>query len=339
MLLALTYMYNPYRPWLKKVSQLAKEDYLSNLRENTTFGCKTFLARKADILVLGDSHAFAGIDFNTLANGLKTESLSACPVGAFYIETFPLIQNLIEKNEGQTHYVPKVIILGTSPRQFIDDKLKYFFFGVQRDYLEQQFTIRDFLKGIKKTGLQFEELTTDKTFVTQNKNLAFHGPKIEGMTPQSASNYIETFPGKGTEYWRDFIEHSKFTDGIQEKIQKVCVFVKKKHIALFVVDIPESPFLEKMEAPTIRKKYLEILNQFSSCAKIVVEPPSYYGIDDRHFFNRYLDEKFDYNTVKDLKHVESKDYDLDHMNLVGAHRFTKKFSAILEPEISVILNK
>ena len=96
-----------------------------------------------------------------------------------------------------------------------------------------------------------------------------------------------------------------------------------------MVRIPESPTLEGMYPDSVRQHYREALQQFRRCATVLDLPGSDWPLDSRHFMNRTLDPNYAYASVRagtrlefDVKTRPNYEYDLDHLNVVGAVRFT-----------------
>ena len=317
----------------RKVATLSSEDYLANLRESTEFGCRTFLDRRADILFVGDSHSYAGFDFDSMATRLGTDSISACVLGGFYLESFPLIVEAMRRRD----YFPKVIVLGASPRQFVEGRDKADALAVHKFYLEHRYTLRDFVQDVAEGRLGRATVALDKSYAGQIASLADLQEHLTGLTEADAVRYIELNPNKAYRDWMAWTAFAKFTPDVSTKIDAMCRLVAANHALLYVVDIPESPFLRsRIYSDAVRQGYASVLARFAGCATTVIsEPADYYGLTDRDFFDRSLNENFDVTRIERGEKLPpgapeaDTDYDLDHMNLIGAERFTAGVAAFL----------
>ena len=115
-------------------------------------------------------------------------------------------------------------------------------------------------------------------------------------------------------------------------------------VMLYVFATPESPYMQSLYTPEQNAQYLAYLGQFRGCAKVVlVDKTEAYGLGNRHFINRSMEDDFPYRFFDKDGALPTKDevdvianrnnlYDLDHLNLVGATRFTRelltRFSAV-----------
>ena len=145
-LIAGKWLNDPNRAFKRNVAALDVTDYLANLRERTEFGCRTFLDRRPDILLLGDSHTYSAYDFNALRIAWRTDSISTCALGGFYAESFFIIADYMRRNG----YFPKLLVLNTSPREFVDGRDKAAALSVHKGYLESPYTPREFLQDLVK---------------------------------------------------------------------------------------------------------------------------------------------------------------------------------------------
>jgi hypothetical protein len=309
------------------------DSYLASLRENTPFGVSTFLPRRPRILFIGDSHTYAAWVFNQVSRILNEPSISSAAMGGFYFET----NELLFKRFEHSLFFPKVIVLGTSLKQFSDSPIK-------TEQTAQHVSVITHVNGPWSIG-GARLLLTNVYKWRKTPDLARPGsleraqfetqaPKVEALSEIATEHLMQTSDSTDLASWLKFIGDVHFTSGVEEKIHAFCEVIKKRDIHLYVIAIPESPFLTKKYKAEDVARYHQILGQFKTCAKQVVDdPPESYGLGNRHFFNRPMADDFAYDLVNrevDLTKLpknpltNSQVFDADHMNLVGAYLFTSQ---------------
>lgn len=320
-------IYNPYR-----YGEITDSDYLSNLRDSSLFGCHSFLDMKPEWLIVGDSHSYAAWNYNELSKILDNTSISSCTVGGFYLETFNMILKLMDENQ----YYPKKLIYGASVRQFSYSEFKHKQQEVHEAYIEQKYTLKEFLFGIithLRTGKKKNILHT--THEEQISKYELHKSRIESITREEADLYIKSYPSGPYEKWRNKIKKHSFTKDLDNMIQDICKVVNEKDIELYVINIPISPRLERMYGEEIMKQYFDYINKFQACSsKIIIKTAEYYKIENSHYFNRSMDDQFPYEQIKANKEIIGETdqwdaYDLNHLNAIGAFLFTEKASSLI----------
>ena len=328
--------YDPDNKLRANLATLNTEDYLANLREKTEFGCRSFIQKRPDVLLIGDSHTYSAYDFNSLSVEIGTRSVSACALGGFYIESFFIIADYMSRQ----HYFPKVVVLNTSPREFVDGRDKKAALSTHKFYLDAPYTVRDFVQDLITGTLGRASIEIDQNYGGQLQDISDHRDRIAAINPVAASRYIAQNQNRSFVAWTAWTANVKFTRDIPQMAADICAIIKSKGAHLLVVDIPESPTLrETIYPPEFLDRYHGLLSYFSCAELIVTKPASYYGIDDRYFLNRLMRKDFSYDKIAlgEKLPIDSVgrdvDYDLDHMNLVGASRFTPKIAAILRPGI------
>ena len=92
-------------------SKIKTENYLASLKY-PQYGLNYFpyIDDNIDFLIIGDSHSYAGFNFNVLSDSLKTNNFAAILAGGLRIESMSQILRLITDNPNK---IPKNIIFGT----------------------------------------------------------------------------------------------------------------------------------------------------------------------------------------------------------------------------------
>jgi len=330
------WLYDPNRVFKRNVAAMAAEDYLADLRESTEFGCRTFVDRRPDILFLGDSHTYAGYDFNALSAIFETGSLSTCALGGFYLESFFIVADHMRRNG----YFPKFIVLNTSPREFVNGRDKNAALTVHKSYLDSPYTPREFIQDLIKGTLGRSALDADVRYTDELKVAMAQRKRLAAIDPAAAARYIAEYPNRDFRSWTTWAERVEFTARVRTVIEEICAVVRQNGAHLAVVDIPESPALrDTIYRSGFVAHYASILSHFSCADLVIADPASAYGIDDRYFFNRFMLADFPYDRISTGERIgpdpggRDIDYDLDHMNLVGAGRFTQRVGKSLQPVI------
>lgn len=299
-------------------------DYLANLREDSAFGCQTFADMAPAVLIVGDSHSYAGIDYNKLSSFFNGKTISACTLGGFCLETFPYLIAYMEQKE----VYPQVLVYAASITQFIERKNKQEQIEEHRRVLDEGIVLSfgesaTAVLNYIKTGVAY-----GKSYKQEKDELKKNEELIESLEPLEQRLY-EKVALSGAENilaWKNRAASLRFTPGAEDIIDAICVFVKRHAIILYVVHVPESPFLEHLYPQDKLAAYTALLNRFSSCsAGVLIESSGYYGLGNRHFVNRKIKTAYRYEQWALANFTPGdNDIDLDHMNIVGALKFTEK---------------
>lgn len=303
------------------ILKMPEADYLANLRDNTEFGIRSFTKRQADILFVGDSHTYAAIDFNQVYKSLKGKKISSAAMGGFY---FDGLEILLEKLDNDDYY-PKTMIYGASLRQFVDsfskaDQLRQHKKILHENKLDMLKGLKRFLKYVLKKNVY---LTNAKE---EQKRISFHTEKLSQLDEAKLTLGFAKIKNDSTEMWNKKLSKDQvFMKDYQKHIDHLCEFVQKHKISLYVVNIPESPYLESLYTKTDHEKYIQILHAFDQCAdKILTGGSSTYGLGNKHFVNREMSFGYEYDLWNKGEFDGDKlSFNLDHMNLIGAVVFTE----------------
>jgi hypothetical protein len=332
-LFAGTAYFSPARMLRTTVESLSTVDYLSNLHGRTEFGCRTFLEKRPDILFVGDSHTYSAFRFDVIGQALDAR-ISACALGGFYVESMPLIFDVMKAAD----FFPKVIVLGASPRQFIEGRDKQSAIETHKFYLSTKYTVRDFIQDLITGKLGQGVIEPGLSHAADERMVAGNRDRFARLNAASATAYIARNHNRAYDSWRMWVHNAAFTADLHQKIDRLCEVVRENHSALYVIDIPESPYLRtEIYSEDIRRGYQDILRYFSSCAqKVITEPAAYYDLDDRYFLNRNMLDDFDFDKIARGEKLggdnsgRDVDYDLDHMNIVGASLFSARITPMLQ---------
>lgn len=305
--------------------ELSDEEYLANLRENSELGPATFLERRARVLVIGDSHSYSGFDYAELARGLGVTSLSSCAMGGFYTDSIPLVTGLLRKSG----YAPAVIIYGFSSRQLFEGSNK----KAQLAQHARALTPKS-LPGLREAArnlwtwllLRLDRRRAMPSWPGRDDALfaANSGPVEalgQAMRDRAAAGGLQSTLST----WDQVIGAARIDAASQrDNLAALCAYVAETGAELYVVSLPESPVLEARYPQALRQQVRDTLAPLSGCARRVdLLPPEAYGIGNEHFLNRPMAYAYPYAkwTAPDCKPAAG-DFDPDHMNLVGARRFT-----------------
>ena len=329
------------------------QDYLARLRESTVPGCVSFGLRKPSLLVVGDSHSFAGINFNEMSSELGTEDIGACALAGMRMASWRMLIDRIERDKA----APKVIIYGASPLHYspgishYDEQL-----GQHQDVLRGRATDQvwriDFGAGPRWLLAYLSERLLHSPpeggEVQQRTALEKHTPRIEGLSEDRAQELTRTFKHHSRRLFETEVSAEAVTRNpdVDRMIDEVCEFVRSNNITLYVWTTPENPFTDSFYTPGQKALYHDYIERYRPCAKaIVYGKASDYGLGYRHYLNRKMLDDFPYryfdasqsmptlSTLEALPDLEQRNlYDTDHVNLVGATRLTRVLVPKLQTE-------
>jgi len=308
------------------VASRDSDDYLASLRESSVFGCSTLGVRHPDILFIGNSHSYAGWNFNLVDRLLESRHISACMMGGFYLET---ALSLVQRIDSVGIY-PKKLIFGASLLQFIEreDKQKQL---VEHEKILKLIRASYVIPSFDMVRRDIDWILNPGSWATLQDVAEYHTPRVEAISETSALTLIENVPLDSASYMLKVAKNVRFSTGMPEKIAAFCSWIDTHGIELYVIDIPVSPYLEAQYKEKDIRSYKEIVELFRKCSKHVIQEGSrYYGLGNRHFINRSMLDDFPYEQLMEEPihfplHTDISQenlYNVDHMNLIGANRFT-----------------
>lgn len=321
----LPFAYHAYEPLLE-VNELVRStpraDYLASLRDRTLVGCLLMKETRPDILVLGDSHSYADIDYEELERRVAPTRVGHCAVGAAFLETFDQWLTYFESSG----YRPKQIVFGSSVRMFMNSPTKATRRAITNNILfDNSYKSRELARWISERAQGRPAFGTSaalkQAWLTQN------APKIAALSPQVIDATLHASRVQYLLSWKG-VGKGAFSPGSRELIDKICVRLVKMGIKLSVVHLPISPYGWSAYTDKQKAEYADILGYFSRCASPIIIPKSEeIGIDSRSFVNRPMLDDYDYGIWDGKPHEFGEKahyvFDVDHMNPVGAQIFTK----------------
>lgn len=318
--------------------RLTDQEYLANLHGNSEFGPATFLNRRAKVLVIGDSHSYAGFDYNELARGLGTGSISACAMGGFYADTLPELARIMREHD----YRPAIIIYGFSYRQLFEGKNKKAQLAQHKRALEpERFpSLKAAARSLWTSVLLLvdRERAMPRSAELDDANIALNAAHIKALHQQDPGRMADRAGHPGLRVWDGVIAAATISEAQRDNLASLCALVRETGAELYVVGVPESPELERRYPEPLLRQGRETVAELESCARVSrLLSSRAWGLGDEHFVNRGLKQGYDYARWErpDFR-PDVQDFDPDHMNQVGARVFTKAVARMVV-ENSVVL--
>lgn len=289
--------------------------YLANLRE-PEIACRTLRFRRPEVIVLGDSHTYAAWDFAELERRLRLR-VGACALGGLYAESVPALLAYALRETLR----PRRIVLGLSPRMFWESPTK-----------QEQIDFHDYLlKTMEQDASAFvrraifgQALPRDG----ESEAIGRHASRIEALDEASVGARLDRSRGsiKTLREWITRLGELRFAAYPPHLGEQVCRLVQAAGATLWVLHVPESPYLEAHYSREVWERYGQAIKALAPCAgKVLLDPATSYGLGNRHYVNRQLLDSHDY-AAWHLQVPLSDDlaFDADHLNPVGARLFTGK---------------
>jgi hypothetical protein len=293
-------------------------DYLESLRENSKFGCLTLLQREPDIVVVGDSHAYSAFDFSVLSDGLSRR-VGACVMGGLDFEGASSALALAAASGARD------VVLGLSPRMFWRVPATP---GQQRQHelvFEQaRFNTLSFWRRVFVAELRGRSPFPRSAEVQLRRLKAEEGRLAaleDGAMTQAAGRLASTSIGK----WRRRIGEAQLAEP-KAAAERLCDAAKQHRLRILVLPLPESPVLESLYPAGINEHYRDVLSALQRCGiRVLHEAVSEAPRANQDYANRELDPDYPYAAwyAPEEQAAPVDLMDLDHMNGVGARRFTE----------------
>jgi len=300
---------------------VAEADYLESLRNNSKIGCATLLARQPEILLIGNSGSYTMWDARRLQR-ITGMRVGGCMLGGASGETLLHIMELVRELKTP----PKQIILGTNIYMFVDSENRTLQNQMHVALLDEARAPYTFW-----TEAYLKEMLHKQLFPAsakaQDEAITLHAPRLDACEATIDREIRRHLP-KSIEAVKKAQGARRLPDFGKNVADEVCRSVKELGSRLWVVNIPVGPLAESYYTDEVRKYYQMVLDQFGSCAERVVNlKAEEYGLKDKHYVNRYL-ENVDYDKWRD-GNAEKLEYDPDHANPIGAALFTDRAARFL----------
>lgn len=310
--------------------EMHEQSYLSKLRD-THLGCQTLRYRMPDILFVGDSHTYAGYDFLMLQQSLPRRKVGSCALSGMFPEN---LADLLDEAQ-KSALLPTQVVFGIQPRMFWD------------------VTERD--DRISRAKLEISKLNTPRERLTTlfNKNYRsierFIGvgsklPSIdkqvsilEAMNDQQFDRFLADEKSNQLHpliFWRDAVAQAIPFKRNSEVIDRICASVKRTHVKLGIVYIPESRWLNETYSEQQIAEFRLVAEKFKKCADWVdLSFLDQSGGPNKWYANRYLLDDYPYEAWSYPDAAEAwiktaeierrwQFFDPDHLNGYGAKIFT-----------------
>ncbi len=255
------------------------------------------MSTRPKILFVGDSHSYSAWNFNEVANILGEREIASVAMGGYSLDTSPILLSRIEKS----FHIPRVIVLGTSLHQF-------------SEYPDKEKQIHEHEKVLAEVSgpwslwgswnlIDLTQSWLRKSFPSrpaslQETNFSTHSAKIALLPKEQGERVLENVASEARVHWEKFATAIEFSGSIEMRIHQFCEFITAHRIRLFVIAIPESPFLMNKYSKADTDRYHQELAKFKACAdRVVTASIGEFGIDSRHFLNREMAADYPYDEI------------------------------------------
>lgn len=303
------------------LSATPQEDFLASLWEGPALGCVSYRTLQPEVLVFGDSHAYSGIDYLAIARAFPGKKVGACAFPGGFVESFASLRAGIETVERK----PEILFFLTSPRMFMAGTTKPGRIVEHQDLLFDESVGRthvDRWVGEKKAGRPAFGRTAGalETIYQARKT------EIESLDDRPIDQVVDSIRTGYLASWRSVAPKKVFTPGIEQMVDDIAGFAQKTGMKIFTAHIPESPFAEALPTDEQRAGYDALLDRLGWSGPAMKLRAAQLGIGSRYFLNRKMAAGFDYapwrNGTPLASDVVTNIFDPDHLNLVGARKFT-----------------
>ncbi|HAT8326994.1 TPA: hypothetical protein GDD11_13610 [Legionella pneumophila] len=319
-----------------------ENEYLYTLRD-TLLGCRTIKERKPDIIFFGDSHTYAGWDYNLLQKSFN-KTVGACPVSGAYPES--MIDLLIMLKNANLH--PQSIVIGLSPRMLWQDENRNEKITWARDLfteiIKPQENLLNLFKGNWKKIPQF--INDGKVIKEKSERLKANLDGIKNdQIDKIIMNHFESIHSTNFFYNQIIKTHNKFIQptNILHKLKKLA---NEQSIKLIFVYIPESKWLISHYTEAQLQEFHLFTAKIKTMGFILIDDVNLTtGFENIYFLNRFLVDNYPYHSWSDDKLLKAwidedfstrqwQVFDPDHMNALGATKFTQYMLPLLKRYLS-----
>lgn len=306
-----------------------EDSYLHALRD-THLGCLSLQYRPADVIMIGDSHNYAGYDYKLLQDRLKPLVVGNCALSGM----FP--QNVIQFLDATRFagLLPRDLIFGISPEMFWDDADRRAdrTARASREIArinQSKESLAGVLKGQLKTIPEFR--------VDSAAERSLHMKGLETLSEPVLESFFARYT-KGVnalDYWKKTVASSKADENALPVIERICEAARRSSVRLGVVYIPESRWLIQQLSNAQREAFGRVMERFRACADwTFFDFFDEGGGPNLWYVNRYAIPDYPYDAWYDPAAAVSWEsqsptarrwqlFDPDHMNTLGATKFSE----------------
>lgn len=329
-------------PHAEKLNRVVQGDeFLMGLNNRPGDGCVALkYIKDVDIVVIGSSHAYASIDPYVLKNKLGNKRVALCTVPTWNTDFLhPFMKFLTKEN-----VPPKRII-------WIADAAVPLLIGAhdkRLDYAKAVFAEPSTQKKISNKWIENIDANlpvlglSQKAYVRRQQD---HEDKITSLSLAQVKQRLETFGVVRDGNLLAVLKTAKINPHNKDNLRRFCTDLKLRGIDLDIIIAPIPDTTAALIAehhPDTKDAGLQSFFEANvACAHSIVSQSLYdWGLDERHYINRFLKDDYPYEiweTPDEFEgfyenwHKRSKAhfYSPDHMNPVGAVIFSEKVGAII----------
>ncbi len=296
--------------------------YLANLRTSLV-SCESLTLRRPEAIVIGDSHSYADWDFAELQRGLG-QRLGACALGGLYVDSVPmLVDYVLQSSPGAT-----TLILGLSPRMFWESPSR-------KEQIDSHVRLIPSLKPNAAPYVRRVLFGEPLPYDLEAEAVRRHTDRLESLDEGAILERLAESQQsiRTLRDWNQRLGESRHMPEADRPVADVCRIVRAHKLRLLVLHMPESPYLEARYPEEVWRAYLAAMRSFDRCAeKVIVEKAVSYGLGNRHYINRELKDTHNYGKWgRPGPLTDDLDFDADHLNPVGAGKFTRAVLAKFPP--------
>lgn len=316
------------RAYLGSVIRSFEDNYLFRMRD-THLGCMTLQYRPADIVFIGDSHSYAGYDYELLQARLSPAIVGNCAFSGMFPEN--VIHFLTEAR--RSGLLPKLLIFGISPEMFWEDldsldRIARAYREIKR-LNDSRENLGAILTERFKVLVDFRKVD-DLKIARRDFNIG-----IQNLSEGTIERFFQRYSNGiyPIDYWSNVIANGKPNPKGTAVIEKICAAAKSNQVRLGVVYIPESRWMLSRFSAEQRQAFRDVMQKFS-CADWVDFSFSQNGGPNIWYVNRYAIKNYPYEAWNDPdaavawnRSVEERRwqfFDPDHMNPMGAAAFSER---------------
>ncbi len=266
-----------------------------------------FKIKNLDIIFIGDSHIYSGINLEVL-NEKREKLILTCSLPSISFKN-----NIILFDKLNNKYDPTKIFIGLSPFQFlIADQEKENQRKNQFSKLNYENPYSFQFHSLKKIIQHFTNSVSEKEIaLKQTKFLEAQNEKFFDNFNKSIENQIKNVLKKRyNTYQMNDLENNNI-------INSLCLNYKRYNKKIIFLDVPTPDYFNQNFI--FYKKYKDYVNKISQCFTVINSKEITKLNDKRYFFDRYF--KFNENKGNN-EFLNNNLYDISHLNYAGAYTYT-----------------
>ncbi|MEL6567051.1 MAG: hypothetical protein AAFQ22_01440 [Pseudomonadota bacterium] len=316
---------------------VSSDAFRMGLRLKSPDGCVALASMdRLNLVIVGNSHVFDGIDVHELAEAYPGKSVGVCALGHWNTDAFAPFLGYLDDQGLAPERVIWVADLGTLGVVPTSAEFQTYY-----EALFSEPSVRAETQDVWTENIENGRPALGVSETDYANGLAQMHEALADVDPQNVEAIVRAHDLHDEIATRQLLKQLELNPRNDRNLRQLCAGITQRSITLDIVVYPLLPTtIELGDAGTADTELaMDIggyLTETMECARRVVDAPlAEWQLDARHFINRWDTPGYDYGLWNDAESFAARYdalsgpdrarlFDTDHLNPVGAKIFTRE---------------